>query len=274
MAKETIGFNSGADRASIQMGLEERFATGSLMLSGGGAANGLTFEAQRDQGTNFFSYGGTRGSSGGGTYEGGSLDNTIKVGDTTGAYGKGEPVRNNIKHASNQAEVTIYRKGPNGRVADAKADRTSIIQNFMDDSAAKGTAGFRIGIDRGNFTTGMPSANKEPTEYNADKTVFRQSQSSGGYTVPGVDSSLGKGPGSNFMSDSPTEGVTVKGFTRRFDDGLRLTYSDYGGGNPNTVTGPTADNSAFRRNMDTVLYETSFTGKEISSEVNNGRGVL
>ena len=144
----------------------------------------------------------------------------------------------------------------------------------MDDAAAKGTAGFRIGMDRGNFSTGMPSANKEPTEYDADKSVFRQSQSSGGYTVPGVDSSLGKGPGSNFMSDTPTDGVVIKGFTRRFDDGLRLTYSDYGGGNPVTVTGPVADNSVFRNKMDTTLYETSFSAKEISSTANNGRGVL
>jgi len=274
MAKETVGFNSGADRASMQMGLEERFEKGSLLLSAGGAANGLTFAAQRDQGTNFFSYGGTRGGNSGDTYQGGGLDDTVKEGDTTGAYGKGEPIRNDVKHASNQAGVTIYRKGPDGRVANLKADRTSIIQNFMDDTAAKGTAGFRIGIDRGNFSTGMPRANKEPTEYNADKSVFRQAQSSGGYTVPGVDSSLGKGPGADFMSDTPTDGVKLTGFTRRFDDGLRLTYSDYGGGNPVQVTGPVADNSAFRRKMDTVKYETSFNGSEISSAVNNGRGVL
>ena len=49
MAKETVSFNSGADRASMQMGLEERFEKGSLLLSAGGSANGLTFEAQRDQ---------------------------------------------------------------------------------------------------------------------------------------------------------------------------------------------------------------------------------
>ena len=275
MAKETVGFNSGADRASMQMGLEERMdAKGSLMLRAGGAANGLTFESQRDTGTNFFSYGGTRGGNAGDTYQGGGLDDTIKEGDTTGAYGKGEPIRNDVKHASNQAGVTIYRKGPDGRVANMKADRTSIIQNFMDDSASGGTKGFRIAIDRGNYSTAMPRANKEPTEYNADKSVFRQSQTSGGYTAPGIDSSLGKGPGVNFMSDTPTEGVKIGGFTRRFDDGLRLTYSDYGAGNPIQVTGPVADNSAFRRKMDTTLYETSFNGNEISSAVNNGRGVL
>lgn len=278
MANETVTFNSGADRASMKLGLEERFTEkGSLLLSAGGSANGLTFEAQRDQGTNFFSYGSTRsGASNGadGQFQGGTLDDTIREGDTRGSYGKGEPIRNNVKSASNQANVTIYRKGPNGRVADPRADRTSIIQNFMDDAGSQGTKGFRIGIDRGNFSTGLPTANKEPTEYNADKSVFRQSQSSGGYTVPGVDSSLGKGPGANFMNDTPTDGVKITGFTRRFDDGLRLTYSDYGGGNPLTVTGPVADNSAFRRNMDTIKYENSFKGAEISSAANNGRGVL
>ena len=96
MAKETITFNSGADRASLKTGLEERFANGSLMLSGGGAANGLTFAAQRDQGTNFFSYGGTRGGSSGDEFQGGTLDDTVREGDTTGAYGKGEPIRNRI----------------------------------------------------------------------------------------------------------------------------------------------------------------------------------
>jgi hypothetical protein len=273
--KETVSFNSGADRASMKMGLEERFANGSLMLSGGGAANGLTFESQRDNGTNFFSYGGTRGDSAMGEYEGGSLDDTVREGDTTGAYGKSEPIRNEIRHATNQAGVTIYRKGPDGRVADSKADRGSIIQNFMDDAGSQGTAGFRIGIDRGNFATAMPKPNsKEPTEYDADKSVFRQSQTSGGYTIPGVDSSLGKGPGANFMSDTPTDGVKVTGFTRRFDDGLRNTYSDYGGGNPAQVTAAVADASAFRRKMDTVKYETSFNASEISSEANNGRGVL
>jgi hypothetical protein len=278
MGKEKVGFNSGADRESMQMGIEERFKEkSSLMLKGGGAANGLTFEAQRDNGTDFFSYGATRkgaANGGDGKFQGGSLDDTVREGNTTGSYGKGEPIRNDIKDASNQAGVTIYRDGPDGRVADMKGDRTSIIQNFMDDTGAKGTAGFRIGVDRGNFATAMPAENKEPTEYNASKTVFRKSQSSGGYTVPGVDSSLGKGPGSNFMADSPTAGVKVTGFTRRFDDGLRLTYSDYGGGNPSTVTGDVADASAFRRKMDTNKYENSFAGAEISSEVNNGRGVL
>ena len=203
MAKETVSFNSGADRASMQMGLEERFEKGSLLLSAGGSANGLTFEAQRDQGTNFFSYGGTRGGNAGGTFQGGGLDDTVREGDTTGAYGKGEPIRNDIKHASNQAGVTIYRKGPNGRVANLKADRTSIIQNFMDDAGSKGTAGFRFGIDRGNFSTGMPSVNKEPTEYNADKVYFVVTKQ-WRLSVYGVDSSL-KGYGANFMNDTLTE---------------------------------------------------------------------
>jgi hypothetical protein len=275
MAKDKVGFNSGADRESMSMGIEERFKEkSSLMLKGGGSANGLTFEAQRDQGTDFFSYGATRKSSGGGQFQGGTLDDTIREGNTRGAYGKGEPSRNDVKAASSQAGSTIYREGPDGRVADMKADRSQIIQNFMDDTASQGTKGFRIAVDRGNYATAMPKTNKEPTEYNADKSVFRQSQSSGGYTIPGVDSSEGKGPGANFLNDTPTQGVKVTGFTRRFDDGLRLTYTDYGGGNPTTVTSDVADSSAFRRKMDTNKYEHSFAGSEISSEVNNGRGIF
>jgi hypothetical protein len=41
-----------------------------------------------------------------------------------------------------------------------------------------------------------------------------------------------------------------------------------------TVTGNVCDASAFRQNFDTNKYENSFAGAEISSELNNGRGVF
>ena len=79
----------------------------------------------------------------------------------------------------------------------------------------------------------------------------------GGYSAPGVDSSAGRGAGSDFMANQTGAGKNLRGFQRRAD---QVNISDYGANDPLKA----AQASVYRNFMDTTRYETSFSMSEIS----------
>lgn len=235
MAEKRTDFKSGADRNSLTWGLEERLGANDSLFRKGPT---ISLESQKGTGVDFFSYGGTRQ----------ELDGTVKKGNTTGA--NRYRTTNEVQDAVQQVDSTIYRKGPDGKVNPT----TDMGVNFISDSGSGGTPGFRQkqGMDN------IAKYNGHATEYNPDKTVFRKAMPApGGYSAPGVDSSAGRGPGSNFMSDQKGSGKNLQGFTRRAD---QVNISDYGGNDPLKA----AQASVYRNYMDTTKYQTSFGMSEIS----------
>lgn len=230
-------FRSGADRNSLKYGLEERLGDNNSLFVKGPT---ISLQAQKEGGVDFFQYGGTRD----------ELDSTVRKGNTTGA--NRHRTTNEVHDADQQAASTIYRQGPDGSV-----DKTKDIGvNFISDAASGGTPGFRQQQGRDNIA----KYNGHPTEYNPDKTVFRKSMPSpGGYSAPGVDSSAGRGAGSDFMANQAASGKNLRGFQRRAD---QVNISDYGANDPLKA----ANASIYRDNMNTVRYETSFSMSEISSD--------
>jgi hypothetical protein len=236
MAEKRADFKSGADRNSLTWGLEERIQANDSFYRKGPT---ISFQAQKGTGVDFFSYGGTRA----------ELDGTVKKGNTTGA--NRYRTTNEVHDATAQVDATIYRTGPDGKV---NANSTEVGVNFMADGGSGGTPGFRQHQGYDNIA----KYNGHATEYNPEKTVFRKAMPApGGYSAPGVDSSSGRGPGSDFMSNQKGSGKNLMGFTRRAD---QVNISDFGANDPLKA----AQASVYRNYMDTTRYETSFSMSEIS----------
>lgn len=230
LAGETrTDFKSGADRNSLKFNLEDRLEkNGSFFLKG----PSLTFEAQKGVGVDFFKYGATRT----------DLDTGVRQGNTTGANRFRTP--NEVHDIEAQTEATIYRKGPNGKLDSDREFGT----DFFTDATSGGTSGFRQNSGRDK----MAMNHGQPTEFNADNSVFRKAMPApGGYSAPGITTDSGRGPGGNYFDNQGDSRKNLKGFTRNAN---LVNVSDYGNNDPLSA----AEASVYRDRMNTDKYEFSF----------------